>query len=69
LAIENERTFGINKCVTLIVKPLHFRNQDGYVDPTFHLGINPIPKTTQYIYLGISFNESLILETYNIKFK
>ena len=36
--------FGINKCVTLVVKPLHFRNQDGYVDNTFHLGINPIPK-------------------------
>jgi len=41
-------TFGINKCATLVVKPLHFKNQDSYVDPTFHLGINPIPKTTQY---------------------
>jgi len=61
-AIKNEMTFGINKCATLVVKPLHFKNQDGYVDPTFHLGINPIPKITQYTYLGISFNESLSLQ-------
>jgi len=61
-AIKNEMTFGINKCATLVVKPLHFKNQDGYVDPTFHLGINPIPKTTQYTYLGIPFNESLSLQ-------
>jgi len=51
-----------NKCATLVIKTLHFKNQDGYVDPTFHLGFNPIPKTTQYTYLGIPFNESLSLQ-------
>ena len=61
-AIKNEMTFGINKCATLVVKPLHFKNQDDYVDPTFHLGFNSIPKTTQYTYLGIPFNESLSLQ-------
>ena len=61
-AIKNEMTFGINKCATLVVKPLHFRNQDSYVDPTFYLGIHPIPKTSQYTYLGIPFNESLSLD-------
>ena len=54
-AIKNEMTFGINKCATLVAKPLHFRNQDSYVDPTFYLGIHPIPKTSQYTYLGIPF--------------
>ena len=55
-------TFGINKCATLVVKPLTFTNPDNYIDPTFHLGINPIPKTNQYTYLGIPFNESLSLK-------
>jgi len=61
-AIKNEMTFGINKCATLVVKSLHFKNQDGHVDPTFHLGFNLIPKITQYTYLGIPFNESLALQ-------
>ena len=36
--------------------------QDSYVDPTFYLGIHPIPKTSQYTYLSIPFNESLSLD-------
>jgi len=52
----------LNKVHEWAIKPLHFKNQDGYVDPTFHLGFNPIPKTTQYTYLGIPFNESLSLQ-------
>jgi len=31
-AIKNEMTFDINKCATLVVKPLHFKNQDDYVE-------------------------------------
>ena len=61
-ALTNEMTFGINKCATLVVKPLKFTNHNNYVDPTFYLGINPIPKTNQYTYLGIPFNESLSLK-------
>ena len=57
----NEMTFGINKCATLVVKPLHFTKPRNYQDPTFYLGIHPLPKTDQYTYLGIPFHESLQL--------
>jgi len=52
---KNKMTFGINKCAILVVKALNFTNHDNYVDPTFHLGINPIPK-----------NKSIFLSLYSI---
>ena len=60
--INNEMKFGINKCATLIVKPLKLRSSQNFTDKTFHLGIHPLPKTKQYTYLGIPFDESLELK-------
>jgi len=59
--IKNEMTFGINKCATLVVKPMKFSPPRNYTDPTFYLGIHPLPKTNQYTYLGIPFDDSLEL--------
>ena len=61
-SIKNEMTFGINKCATMVVKPLNFIRTNNYQDPTFYLGIHTIPKTTCYTYLGIPFDESLSLD-------
>ena len=60
--IRNEMTFGINKCATMVVKPLNFISPPNLVDPTFYLGLHPLPKTSQYIYLGVPFDESLELK-------
>ena len=60
--IKNEMTFGINKCATLVVKPKNFIPSRHYENPTFRLGMNYIPSTNQYTYLGIPFNESLDLK-------
>jgi len=34
-----------------------------YKNPTFNFGMNHLPSTNQYTYFGISFNESLDLES------
>ena len=34
-AIKNEMTFGINKCATLVVKPINFVKTINYEDPSF----------------------------------
>jgi len=33
----NEMSFGINKCATMVIKPLNFVSYPGYEEPTFHL--------------------------------
>jgi len=55
-------SFGINKCATMVIKPLNFVSYPGYEEPTFHLGMYSIPKASVYIYLGIPFNNDLSLE-------
>jgi len=55
-------TFGIEKCATMIIKPMNFQSPLNYCDPTFYLGMNSIPKVTSYIYLGIPFSDDLLLE-------
>ena len=61
-AIKNEMTFGINKCATLVVKPINFVKKINYEDPSFFIGSNKLPKTNNYTYLGIPFDESLSLK-------
>ncbi|OUM57620.1 hypothetical protein PIROE2DRAFT_17330 [Piromyces sp. E2] len=57
-AIENNMTFGINTCASMMVRP-NTRSQQGKRDPTFYLGNKEIPKTNCYTYLGIPFNNTL----------
>ncbi|OUM60429.1 hypothetical protein PIROE2DRAFT_13816 [Piromyces sp. E2] len=52
-AIENNMTFGINKCATMVVRRR---------DPTFYFGNKEIPKTNCYTYLGIPFDNTLSLK-------
>ena len=69
-AIKNEMTFGINKCATLVVKPINFVNfvkPINYEDPSFFIGSNKLPKTDNYTYLGIPFDESLSLKSLQSK--
>jgi len=54
--------FGINKCVTMVIKPLSFVSYPGYEEPTFHLVMYSICKVSVCIYLGISFSNDLSLE-------
>jgi len=61
-ANENEMTFGINKCATMVVKPFNFTPSPNYSDPSFFLGIHKIPKTSSYKYLGIPFHDNLSLK-------
>ena len=61
--IKNEMTFGINKCATLVVKPINFVKPINYEDPSFFIGSNKLPlKLTTITYLGIPFDESLSLK-------
>ena len=60
-AIKNEMTFGINKCATL-VKPIDFVKPINYEDPSFFIDSNKLPKTDNYTYLDIPFDESLSLK-------
>ncbi|OUM65179.1 hypothetical protein PIROE2DRAFT_7905 [Piromyces sp. E2] len=60
-AIENNMTFGINKCATMVVRP-NKRKEQGRRDPTFYLGNKEIPKTNCYTYLGIPFDNTLSLK-------
>jgi len=41
-ANKNEMSFGINKCATMVIKPLNFVLYPGYEEPTFHLGMYSI---------------------------
>ncbi|OUM65066.1 hypothetical protein PIROE2DRAFT_7954 [Piromyces sp. E2] len=43
-AIENNMTFGINKCATIVVRP-NTPKEQGRRDPTFYFGNKEIPKT------------------------
>jgi len=43
--IQNEITFGINKCATMIVKPLYYNTPPNLVNPIFYLGFHPLLKT------------------------
>ena len=61
-AIKNEMTFGINKCATLVVNPIYFLKPVNYEDTSFFIGSNKLPKTDNYTYLGIPFDESLSLK-------
>jgi len=63
-ANKNEMSFGINKCTTMVIRPLNFVSYPGYEVPTFHLGTYSIPKEFVYIYLGILFNNDLSLEPF-----
>jgi len=47
-AIKNEITFRINKCATLVVKPINFVKPINYKDPSFFIGSNKLPKTDNY---------------------
>ena len=58
----NEMTFGIEKCATMVIKPMNFQSPPNYSVPTFYLGMNAIPKVSSYIYLGIPFSDDLLLE-------
>ena len=42
-AIKNEITFRINKCATLVVKPINFVKLINYEDPSFFIGSNKLP--------------------------
>ena len=55
-------TFGINKCASLVVKSINFVKPINYEDPSFFIGSNKLPKTDNYTYLGIPFDESLSLK-------
>jgi len=42
-ADKNEMSFGINKCATIVIKPLNFVSYPDYEEPTFLLGMYSIP--------------------------
>ncbi|KAG4106484.1 hypothetical protein H8356DRAFT_1340090 [Neocallimastix lanati (nom. inval.)] len=46
--------FKLNKYVTMIIKLFSFVQSHSFKDPTFHLGMDSIPKISCYIYLVIS---------------
>ena len=58
----NEMSFGINKCATIVVKPINFTRTPDYEEPTFYIGMHSIPKVSCYTYLGIPFDEDLSLK-------
>ncbi len=66
-ANKNEMTFGINKCATMVIKPINYISPLFSSDPTFYIGMYSIPKTTSYTYLGIPFTEDLLI-THIIQF-
>jgi len=55
-------TFGIEKCATMVIKPMNFQSPPNYCDPIFYLGMSAILKVFSYIYLGIPFSDDLLLE-------
>jgi len=58
-AIKNEMTFGINNCATIVVKPINFVKPINYA---FFIDSDKLPKTDNYTYLGIPFDECLSLK-------
>ena len=54
--------FGIKKCATLVVKPINFVKQIYCENSSFFINNNKLPKTNNYTYLGIPFDESLSLK-------
>ena len=54
--------FRINKCATLVEKPINFVKPINYEDPSFFIGSNKLPKTNNYTYHGIPFDESSSLK-------
>jgi hypothetical protein len=66
-AIKNEMTFGINKCDTLVVNPIYFLKPVNYEDTSFFIGCNKLPKTDNYTYLGIPFDNFLSLKLIQFK--
>ncbi|OUM64430.1 hypothetical protein PIROE2DRAFT_8819 [Piromyces sp. E2] len=61
LSIDNNMTFGIDKCVSMVVRPNTPLHQ-GRRDPTFYLGNKKILKITCYTYLGIPFDNTSSLK-------
>jgi len=61
-ANRNEMTFGINKCATMVIKPLNFVQSRSYETPTFYLGMYSITKVSCYTYFGIPFSDDLSLQ-------
>eukprot|EP00833_Pecoramyces_ruminatium_P003437 jgi/Orpsp1_1/1177469/evm.model.c7180000061551.1 len=55
-------SFGIEKCATMVIKPMNFHPPPNYSDPTFYLGMCSIPKVSSYTYLGIPFTDDLLLK-------
>ena len=57
----NNKTFGINKCVTMIFRPDLPQNRYRRY-PIFYLAGQPLPITDCYTYLGIPFDKTLSLK-------
>ena len=58
----NEMSFGIQKCATMVIKPMSFTEPPDYLEPTFYLNMHAIPKVSCYTYLNIPFPNDLSLK-------
>jgi len=58
---KNEMSFGINKYVTMVIKPFNFVSYHGY-EETYISSWYFILKESMYIYLGIPFSNDLSFE-------
>jgi len=54
--IKNETTFGINKCATLVVKPINFVKPINYEDPSLLVVKNYLKLTTILILVFLLMN-------------
>jgi hypothetical protein len=61
--IKNKIIFGISKCATHVIKLKNIIPSRHYENSISKLGMNHLPSTIQYIYLGIPFNRSSDLES------
>ncbi|OUM57450.1 hypothetical protein PIROE2DRAFT_17564 [Piromyces sp. E2] len=61
-ANTHEMSFSVNKCATIVIKNIIFKNTLNYVDLSFYIDMYFIPKVTCYTYLGIPFDEDLLLK-------
>ncbi|OUM57209.1 hypothetical protein PIROE2DRAFT_17875 [Piromyces sp. E2] len=61
-AALNDMSFGVNKCATMVVKPINYVSPLFSSEPTFYLGMYAIPKTSCYIYLDIPFTDDLLID-------
>jgi len=48
-------SFGINKYVTIVIKPINFVQSHSFEDSIFHLSMYSIPKVSYYTYFEIPF--------------